>query len=280
MHDRLGRLRLRGAKDELGLAPSESPALTGTPTAPTTAISDSSTKLATTAYVQAAIGAPVGGSVLIAPDFARYRWAWELANHSGASFEKSASFPGMTTSGSSGPTQANDSDGIWISIGTAATSGNGMNRRTTNFNEFRRDHGLLMGGVFKTGPSVAALRMWLGLGTAAMGGSSDPAGVHLAAFRYDTGVPDSFIQCCAKDGTTLNAQATSQGLSANTVYNWWLDMSDSSKIDFYINESLVGSLSSNLPTATQVMGGFGHIFATLENVSKSFLHGRLWYRQK
>ncbi|WP_242672098.1 pyocin knob domain-containing protein [Stutzerimonas kirkiae] len=50
------------ARATLGAAPLESPALTGTPTAPTPATGNSSTRLATTAFVQAAITALVNSS--------------------------------------------------------------------------------------------------------------------------------------------------------------------------------------------------------------------------
>jgi hypothetical protein len=56
-----GAATAAGALTSLGAAPIASPALTGTPTAPTPANTDSSTRIATTAYVQAvAAGSPSG----------------------------------------------------------------------------------------------------------------------------------------------------------------------------------------------------------------------------
>ena len=54
-----------------GKAPLASPALTGTPTAPTPATADNSTKIATTAFVQAVVadlGGGGGGSIVVSAE--------------------------------------------------------------------------------------------------------------------------------------------------------------------------------------------------------------------
>lgn len=60
--DPIAALQLLANKKRAGLAPSDSPVFTGSPTAPTPTTGDNDTSIATTAFVQEAVASGVGGS--------------------------------------------------------------------------------------------------------------------------------------------------------------------------------------------------------------------------
>lgn len=101
----------------------------------------------------------------------------------------------------------------------------------------------------KTGGNVSDPRYWVGLFSGDPRASADPAGLHLAGFRYEPGT-DTNWQACTKDGTTLSTTNTGVTVAINTKHRMVIDMRSGSSILFYIDDVLVATKASNLPGAT------------------------------
>jgi lysophospholipase L1-like esterase len=112
--------------------------------------------------------------------------------------------------------------------------------------------------VVKTGGTLTTVRYWIGLFSADPSGSASPA-ISLAAFRFDTGAPDTNWAVATKDGTTLNAKGTAIAITASTIYELAIVArgtagSAPTSYDFYINDFPAGSLTANLPATGLVLG--------------------------
>lgn len=104
--------------------------------------------------------------------------------------------------------------------------------------------------AIKTYTDITNMRLWLGVSSVDPSSESNPASAHMAAFRYDTGVDaTAFWRVCTKDGTTMNAQATTAAITADTRYEGRVAFPDLNTAAFYLNGSLVGTSTTNLPAA-------------------------------
>lgn len=99
---------------------------------------------------------------------------------------------------------------------------------------------------------TTSIRIWVSLhdGSSTSGtNADDPASRQLMGFRFSTDAGDTNWRCCTKDGTTLNNQDSGVAPSTSGVTRLMMDHTGSS-IKFYINGTLVQTISSNLPSST------------------------------
>jgi hypothetical protein len=218
-----------------------SPTLTGTPLGPTPTPLDSSTKLATTAFVAAAVA---GGGVV----------PFVFSRKSGTTLNGNGSIPNdygdvSTVTGSSAVqgTTATLSASLAIFSGTTTTvsgiAGSLIYRTGRNIH-------LVM--LAAAAGKITDERYWFGLTDqtlATQGGSDNPAG-NYAAFRFSTNASDTVWQAITKDGTTQNVQSTAVAPVINTTQAFAIVFDDTNNnVKFYINGTLVATSSSNLPSA-------------------------------
>jgi hypothetical protein len=108
-------------------------------------------------------------------------------------------------------------------------------------------------------PSVAAIRMFLGLSSGSlvsMVGSNDPAGNYVG-FQFSTPRGDTNIQCISKNNVTQGV--TNSNVAADTnEHLYHLECVDASgKVDFYIDGVLRATRTTLLPAASNAL----YIFA-------------------
>lgn len=148
---------------------------------------------------------------------------------------------------------ADDATGMWLQHTSGALLGNASGAVSAAFTQFQR--GWDVAGVFsvRLGTDVTSQRVWVGFCSANPEASATPA-VHLAAFRYDTGVQGGFWQCVTAAGTaTQTVTTTSVAATASGAYRMRVHMTGSD-VKFYIDGALVATHTTNLPTATQALG--------------------------
>jgi hypothetical protein len=127
----------------------------------------------------------------------------------------------------------------------------------------------------KTGASIADVRYWVGMfSNDPTSGGSNPSGYDLAALRFDTSAGDTNWMCCTKDATTLTATSSGVAPAANTAYTFRIEQ-DASEARFYINGSLVATITTNLPTSSTGIGAMVTL-TTLAASAKTVKYGRQW----
>lgn len=168
---------------------------------------------------------------------------------------------GGAASGAGSTTAALDADGTWIILNPGNTSGN--DEIISNFSVLRRDWNPEVYIRVKTPAATANSRYWVGLFQSDPTGAATNNTINSAAFRFDTGVPDTNWQFCTSDGTTQACSDTGVAVSTSTAYSLWVICS-ASDCKGYVNGVLKATRTTNLPTATQTMG---------YNVSVSSLSG-------
>jgi hypothetical protein len=297
-----------------GLVRAGSPALTGTPTAPTAAPGDDSTTLATTEYVDTAVAAGGGASALddltdvdapspndgdvltfdsgsgdwvpVAPGsgsggtfsaLITERYLKHQVDLDGLGYSNIGADVTITTTGSS--TYEVDSDCVWIRNGTAASGGDSTVAQSITGVNLRRRFLAVHSARIKTYTSIADVRFWVGFFNNSPTGAADPTG-HCAGFRFDTGASDTEWMACTKDGTTLNAQATGVAPATDTMYLFKIEM-DGSEVRFFIDDmdTPVATLSSNLP-GIDTSVGFNVSLTTLAAATKEIRYAGQFVQQR
>lgn len=118
--------------------------------------------------------------------------------------------------------------------------------------------------VMKTGAGatdIANVRIWAGLHTNGSLATDAPgaAGVSGLAFRYSTVAGDTTWHATAFDGVGDTVADTGVTVSANTRYLLSIRVVSTSSVEYYINNTLVNTLTTNLPGAsTNLFFAFMH----------------------
>ncbi len=246
-------------------------ALAGSPTTTTQSASDNSTKIATTAYVDAAVA---GGASAAAPLGYTRREYWDQVTVGATAYE--ASTPTVSTfTGSGSSANADDSDGAWLANTTGASAGNSA-ARTQDTRNIRRDWKGHNVHRIKLDATITNVRYWAGMFSTTTGlDSTATPSVHLAAFRYDTATDGTaFWRALTSDSSSHTTTATSVAVSANGVYVFRIEL-DASAVRFYSDGALVATHTTNLPTSSTGLGSMVMV-VTLNNVAKTLKYGRQW----
>ena len=116
--------------------------------------------------------------------------------------------------------------------------------------------------------TIANTRIWAGWFSSSPMGAATATTLHAVGFRYDTGASDTAWQCVTNDGG-VTATVTSSGITVatNTRYKFGIDAIDSASIKMYINDALVCTMTTDLPTTTQLMGIYTRL-ATLTGATR------------
>ncbi len=200
-------------------------------------------------------------------------WTYKAVNaNPGASTASTVGMPAALLNATAA--DADDADGPWVQHTTGAVSGNATSVRSDPLDSvFRRDWQPDVEFMVKVPPTITSIRVWVGLFSAVPNASDDPT-VHGAGFRFSTGASDANWQTWSNDnsgGGTINNSGVA--VTANGVYRLRVRCL-ASTIQYYINGSLVATHSTNLPTAT-VMMGYNVSAATLTNAGRAIKWGRI-----
>lgn len=101
------------------------------------------------------------------------------------------------------------------------------------------------------------IRAWVGLYVAASGFTtfmSDTPGTAFIGFRYSTHAADTHWQCVCYNGTTSTIVDSGVAPTVQPTSQYFRMLYTGSAIQFYINDVLVATISTNLPTATTLLG--------------------------
>jgi hypothetical protein len=196
-----------------------------------------------------------------------------LANTAGTTFTTTGFSAAATVT--SGVAAAN-ADAAWgpaVRISTTTTSGNVASLVTPNCAQTRWAPEF---GTLIAIPTITSQRSWIGLFSGDPSGSATPS-VHLAAFRYDTGADGTaFWRCVTAAGTaTQTVTTTTVAVTAGTAYRLRIEVNAiATSIKFYINDILVGTHTTNLPTTTTSLAARESI-TTLSAASRTMDISRL-----
>lgn len=174
--------------------------------------------------------------------------------------------PTLTTA-----TNGDDTDGRWFLFSTTSTSGNASGAATL-FTVTQRNWQGDSTFLCKTGTDVTLQRVWVGWSNGSADASSTPA-LHLAAFRYDPSISTSW-QCVTSAGTSTQTVTTVPGaVTAGQICRLRINMTLTS-VEFYVNDALVATHTTNLPTATQLLGYIVRV-VTLSAAVRTFRFARM-----
>jgi hypothetical protein len=122
-------------------------------------------------------------------------------------------------------------------------------------------------------------RYWYCLASADPTGSADPAG-HLMGFRYDTAADGTaFWRVCTKDGTTMNATASTLAFAAGE-FRFRIDVDSGGDVSFYsvsgATDTLLATHTTNLPGISTSLVPYLRI-TTLTTATKAMRVARFAY---
>lgn len=129
---------------------------------------------------------------------------------------------------------------------------------------------------FGMGASIASIRSWQGLSSAALDAVATPTTQHVAAFRFDTGVDGTnFWRTVTCDGASnVTTTTTTVAMAINTYYKLRIEFTSASECTFWINDVLVATHTTNLPGSTTLISAFSRI-ATLTSQLRRAQIGRV-----
>lgn len=96
----------------------------------------------------------------------------------------------------------------------------------------------------------AAVRYWIGLTSAQIGSVDSSAATNYAAFRFSTNAGDTFWQACSGDGAAASCTASATAIDLAASHTFAVDCRIATSCDFWIDDALVVSKTTNLPTGT------------------------------
>lgn len=266
-----------------GAAPLASPALTGTPTSPTPAAGDNSTKIATTAYVQGLGGAPFSGIAPFDQQVLKYfsslgkwspGWFWNPYLLVGPNMGAGTSLWARLWDTASFCGNVGVSDGSATSIaGTSthpiltkftssavATSSAGFNSGQPGWmaSQFVR--------VFNISwiqlAQLVNMRLWIGCQSKINVSSvfrSDTPNAVFVGFRFSTNAGDTHWKAiCQTDNTHQTVVDTGIAPDLN-LHNWEVRWDDV-QYKFFMDGVLVATITTNIPnTAGDGVNGFNPV---------------------
>lgn len=103
----------------------------------------------------------------------------------------------------------------------------------------------------QTGATLTSVLFWVGCFVSTPMASPDPS-LDGFGFRYDTGADlTAFWRCWSNDGpSTGTTTTTTVAITAHTAYTFRVDVVSTTEMRFYIDNVLVATHTTNLPTAT------------------------------
>jgi hypothetical protein len=143
-------------------------------------------------------------------------------------------------------------EGSYIKFSTTSTS-NSLAGIQTNNGEVRYDCKPTMVARIRTGANLLSTRIWIGFFNASPSSSDTP--LNGVGFRYSTSAGDTKWQCYTSNNSTNTITDSGITVAGQTKYDFAIDMTDPTKVDFYINGTKVATHQTNLPASTVTLLG-------------------------
>ena len=238
-------------------------ALAGSPTTTTQSPSDNSTKVATTAYVDAAIavggGGGGGGFGFFSPLMQRLSYFFVTTTLTALADVVNA----FGSAGGSGGSQ------YWGVTPLAAGTASGNTGTASWYTSF----GTGLRVFFNLSINqITNIRCWFGISSqsgAAMGNSDAPGGTYVG-FRFSSNVPDSHWIAMVNDGSGPSTADTGVAPTTTAQQEFAIVLTGSAA-KFYIAGALVATLSTHLPPTSTAMTWMTSVNALTSTGAKSVL---------
>lgn len=165
---------------------------------------------------------------------------------------------------------------LTLKSGTGATGARGINTGQNNF--------LIGGKYFGFGCafylpviSDATNRFTIRIGASgAVTTIGDSTGIY---FRYNDSVSGGQIQCVCRNGATETVLNSGIVPVANTVYElYFLVNNTGTSVQFFINDNLIGSITTNIPSTATALGLFALIQKSIGSTARTFCIDK-WYTE-
>lgn len=128
----------------------------------------------------------------------------------------------------------------------------------------------------RTGSSIAAMRLWVGLSTTvSMDVDTLGAAGGLLAFRYSTVAADTNWQVVTNENGTQVPADSGVAVATDTTYKFKMQMQDNATALFYIDGTLVATQTANIPSTSRNLRMVAKLY-TRESVAKQIHINRLY----
>jgi len=203
-----------------------------------------------------------------------YPWRRKLIsyhNDAGATTIQSVGIAAPTTEGTLANSDA--ANGCAMVFVSGAVNGNSAGLYSA-FTITRRDWLPVFSARVLTHSNIASTRLWLGLFSTDPKSTGAATAIHCAAIGYDTGIDGTaFWRSITSNGAAETRTALATAIATSTSYTIRIECQASSVL-FYINDVLVRTETSTLPTSTQLLGVALRI-TTLTGAAKRLHFGRV-----
>ncbi len=246
-------------------APLASPALTGTPTAPTATANDNSTKIATTAYVDSAVSAVSG-----------------INRNTGFMFMDD--FLGSTVSTVSPWTSTTSGTGAtYAQVATTAANRPGIGQVTTGTTATGRAN--LSLGALTTFPSGGVITFEALVNVPTLSTGSEEFVIHIGIGDLNTGIINTdgvyfvYERTSSDNWRIATAKAASRTITSTSVVvsaGTWVRLgyvinAAATSVEFFIDGVSVGTTTTNIPdTSSNLCGPLFGIFKSVGTTARTF----------
>lgn len=175
---------------------------------------------------------------------------------------------------------ADDDDGPWNSIRTSTTDNNNASASDTSGTsaQFRQAWLPDMMFLVKTEGTVTDIAYYVGVvSSTSMARANSEIGAY---FTYDTDTAETaFWRCFSANNTgAQELTATSVAIAADTIYRLRIKLLNTN-VEFYINDVLVATHTTRVPSASQALGWRVHC-TTRTTAARGLKFGRLTAKMK
>ena len=203
----------------------------------------------------------------------RYRFSQFVARFNSTSTD---AYGGGSVSTGGTIASADDSDGIWHSVTTAAAINSLAD--VVHTSNIRTDWLPDVTVVIKTPSDITNLRMFFGLSTA-FPNNDNQASTDSALFRFSTAAGDTAWATNTANGAANTTTTGVAAFAASTVYRLRIQWTSTTSINFYVNDVLVRTETGTVPDTATNMTSIGFVY-NLEGVAKNFKWSRFGILQK
>ena len=191
------------------------------------------------------------------PEIMRRPYKSVMANANATTWSTFGMSAPTITSGTAASNQDQTAFGAFIQLETTASSGNVASMVFANAGgRWRSGWDPAMEWAASTASTLTSIRIWMGAFSGAPSASADPA-VHGYGFRFDTGASDTNYQAWCNDGSGGGTITDTQVAVNSTTTKFFkiVVSGDGTSIAYYINDTLVATHTTDLPTTTTYING-------------------------
>jgi hypothetical protein len=184
----------------------------------------------------------------------RFRREAQYNPNPGATTFTQVGFSSTITNTNSSTSNVDSSAGPAIRLNTSSVSGNYAGL-LSGFDVSQRSWNGELVIEATTGASTATIREWRGWTSADLSAvATNPTSGHIAAFRFDSALDSTNWQCVTCNNSSSTITDSGIAYSTGTSYRMRIVLVAGTSVKFYINDSLVATVTLTMPGNTTKMG--------------------------